>query len=563
MLVIFAFSNVLTTVLTAALAVAIVNVVIRRESAYLIEEKLDAMVVNQRFQTELMMRGSPDCGTPASEPASVEVLDLVWPGSATSFTAITETTGSQNRPRWIHAPFTGLVVDGGHLSIRSVIRRKDSKCQVTMLAVTNLDEAEIDLMAQSTGLKMWDRGPINLHRYRALESIGSEISANFIPGSKRAVPVVITAQNWQSGKPEDWVICTVQLSYSRTAADLTRMGLRRASWLAPMGILSLSIIAVYVGGLLVSARLSRQIVAMVNGLSHAARKVGKGDFSVRVEVAGRDQLSLLASSFNDMTRDLHVLRQQEQQAALLAWDVTLAREVQEHLFPEAAESFPGISVSGLNHPARIVSGDLHGIFRFNDSEVGLLCADLSGKGVSAALMMAHLQGLIHGRLILPNESDARPSPAEFVEALNQDLLGRFGEGRYATLFYGEYDSRTQIMRFVNAGHCRPIVVCSSAEPRIISSGNVPIGLLPDAAFQETVVTLTPGSSMVVYTDGVTDALNSDGEPFGERKLLQCCDDGHREGDASVITRCILDSVVEWSSGVDRFDDVTLLAISVC
>jgi serine phosphatase RsbU (regulator of sigma subunit) len=561
MLVIFALSNVITTILTAALAVAILNVVIRRESAYLIEEKLDAMVVNQRFQTQ-KMEGVANCEASESEPASVAALDLVWPGSATSFTAVTEATGSHSEPRWVHAPFTGLVVDGGHLSIRSVIDRENRKCQVTTVAVTNLDEAEIDLMAKSAGLRMWDRGPINLHRYRALESIGSEISANFIPGTKRAVPVVITAQNWQTGKPEDWVICTVQLSYSRTAADLTRMGLRRASWLAPMAILSLSIIAVYVGGLLVSARLSRQIVAMVNGLSHAARKVGKGDFSVRVDVAGRDQLSLLASSFNDMTRDLHILRQQEQQAALLAWDVTLAREVQEHLFPEAAESFPGISVSGLNHPARIVSGDLHGIFRYSDCEVGLLCADLSGKGVSAALMMAHLQGLIHGRLILANERDVRPSPREFVDALNQDLLGRFGEGRYATLFYGEYDSRTQVMRFVNAGHCRPIVVCPSADPEIISSGNVPIGLLPDAVFQETVVNLTPGSSMVVYTDGVTDAVNANGQPFGETRLLECCDDSHRRGDASVITRCILDSVVEWSNGVDRFDDVTLLAISV-
>ena len=563
MLIIFAFFSVISTSLVAAIAVAVVNVVIRRECAYLVEEKLNAMGENQRFYTQLIGADQVCAASQIDPVASSGAADVVWPGSYTSLFTFSRQRADNLRPSWLKEDsFTGNIVERGHLGIRSFKKIKADHCETTFLADTGLNAGTMRAMCRAAGLQMADGQPIELQPYREQEGLHGEIAANFIPGSRRAVPVVITVKNWQTGQLEDWVICTVRLSYGRTAADLSRMGLRLASWIAPLGGLALGSIAVYTCGLFLSARLSRQIVSAIDGLTHAARRVGKGDFSIKIVAPGQDQLSRLAKSFNDMTGDLHNLREQEKQAALLEWDVTLAREVQEHFFPQPATQFAGINVSGMNHPARIVSGDMHGIFHHSECEAGILCADLSGKGVSAALMMAHMQGLLHGRLLLPNQNNARPSPAAFVEALNRDLLGRFGDGRYATLFYGEYDSRTRVMRYVNAGHCRPIVISPARDVMTTSGGDPPVGLLPEITFQERQITLSSGCSMLIYTDGVTDAIDAKGEPFGESRLLAFCGSLCRGADAKEIITSIADRVFEWSTGVDRADDITVVALTV-
>jgi serine phosphatase RsbU (regulator of sigma subunit) len=225
------------------------------------------------------------------------------------------------------------------------------------------------------------------------------------------------------------------------------MGLRTASWVAPFGAITLGLVSAYAFGLFLSLRLAQRIVNVIDGLSHAALRVGKGDFSVRVTDPEQDQLGRLAASFNAMTQDLENLREHERQRAILERDIALGREAQQYLYPHRAPVLWGVT-----EPARIVSGDLYDFLSFTDSEVGLICADVSGKGTSAALMMANLQPVAHGRLLLFDNANVRPAPDAFVAALNRDISGRFGDNRYATLFYGEFDSLTQILRYVNAGH---------------------------------------------------------------------------------------------------------------
>jgi sigma-B regulation protein RsbU (phosphoserine phosphatase) len=297
-------------------------------------------------------------------------------------------------------------------------------------------------------------------------------------------------------------------------------------------------------------------------LSHAARQVGKGDFSVRVAVPEEDQLGLLASSFNEMTRDLEHLREQEKQSAVLERDIALGQEVQHHLYPRTTPVLSAAKVSGITRPARIVSGDLYDFLSFSDHEVGLLCADVSGKGVSAALMMAHLQALAHGRLLPLDETSARPAPDAFVTALNRDLRGRFGNNRYATMFYGEFDSHSTVLRYINAGHCPPILISETGEATKLSEGDVPVGLFPEIRYQELRVTLSRGSALVVYTDGVTDALNSQGEDFGEGRLMTFCSSFPKGANAEMICTLLSSEVSKWSAGAEQFDDTTVLVLSV-
>ena len=339
------------------------------------------------------------------------------------------------------------------------------------------------------------------------------------------------------------------------------MGLRTASWVAPFGTIALGLVSVYSLGLFFSLRLARRIVNVIDALSDAALRVGKGDFSVRVTDPKQDQLGTLAASFNAMTHELENLQKHERQRVILKRDIALGREAQQYLYPRRAPVLSRASVWGVTQPARNVSGDLYDFLSFTDSELGLICADVSGKGTSAALMMANLQAVAHGRLLLLDESNVRPGPAAFVAALNRDISGRFGDNRYATLFYGEFNSETQILRYVNAGHTPPIFISAEGEVTRLSAGDLPVGMFPDATFQERQVTVAAGCSIVTYTDGVSEALNSEGEEFGEERILHCLTSLPTPVDAEGICKRLAEKVAEWG-GADRFDDTTILALTV-
>jgi sigma-B regulation protein RsbU (phosphoserine phosphatase) len=177
-------------------------------------------------------------------------------------------------------------------------------------------------------------------------------------------------------------------------------------------------------------------------------------------------------------------------------------------------------------------------------------------------MMSHLQALAHGRLLSADEHRAQPPPAAFVSGLNRDLRGRFGNNRYATMFYGEFDSRSKVLRYINAGHCPPILISSSGEAKKLIEGDLPVGLFPEAQYQELHLDLSKGGAVVVYTDGITDALNSQGEEFGEARLMNCCTSLPDGTSAEVIGSLISRTVREWASGVEQFDDTTILVLYV-
>jgi sigma-B regulation protein RsbU (phosphoserine phosphatase) len=286
-----------------------------------------------------------------------------------------------------------------------------------------------------------------------------------------------------------------------------------------------------------------------------------GDFSVRIPVAEEDQLGLLVDSFNGMTAHLENLREQDKQRVVLERDIALAHEAQQYLYPRSAPALSGANVWGVTRPARIVSGDLYDFFSFSKDTVGLLCADVSGKGMSAALMMAHLQAVAHGRMLTLDQPSTRPAPSAFVAMLNRDLRGRFADNRYATMFYGEYDSRSGWLRYVNAGHCRPILISETGETTALPGGDLPIGLFPDTTYQELNVRLSRGSTVIVYSDGLIDALNADEEEFGEERLIEHCRSLPKGTTAQTISASLSQCVDEWSSGVEQFDDTTILVLT--
>jgi serine phosphatase RsbU (regulator of sigma subunit) len=564
MLIIFAFFSITSMFLVGCFSVAVLNVVIRRESAYFIQERINGIVDNHKRLASFLLDQVQGCDTPAPKsPIFTDYSSAVWPGAATSITVLPRGAVNRARPKWLDTDsFAGIVVDRGRLEILSFRTAERRGCSVTMLDRIPAGESFARQLASALGLQVSGGKQQLLYRYGPHEQIVHEFEANFVPGSSRPVSVVVTARNWQTGLFENWQLCEVRPSYSRTVEDLSRMGTRTATWVSLLGVIALALVTFYSLGLLLSIRLSRRIVAAIDGLTHAALQVGKGDFSVRLAVPEQDQLGMLASSFNHMTRDLENLRQQEKQNAVLERDMALAQEVQQYLYPRVPPALSGANVWGVTKAARIVSGDLYDFLPFSKTEVGLLCADVSGKGVSAALMMAHMQALAHGRLLPSDENNTRPAPDAFVTGLNRDLRGRFGNNRYATMFYGEFDSKSDVLRYINAGHCPPILIPEPGKAMKLTAGDLPIGLFPEIRYQELRVTLPKGCALVVYTDGVTDALNSQGEEFGEVRLLSYCNSLPRGASAESICMLLSKAVVEWAAGVEQFDDTTILVLSV-
>jgi serine phosphatase RsbU (regulator of sigma subunit) len=567
MLIIFVFFSVISTGLVGCFSVAVLNVVIRRECAYLIEERINAIVEGRKGLIELLVErvGGRDAQiSNVSQFADrTREWNAMWPGIQS--VVIVAPKGGTNGagPAGLNTDtFTGIVADGNQMEIRFLRTVHRERFCATIVLRMPLTESVLAQLAKSAGLEVAVSTPVMLRPYRAEEGIGAEIAANFIPGSRRPVPVVVVARNWKTGHMESWAVCQVRPSYSKTIEDLSRMGLRTASWVSPLAGIAVAFALVYAAGLLLAFRLSKRIVSVIDGLSHAALRVGKGDFSISLPVAERDQLGTLAASFNKMTQDLEDLREQERQRAVLERDIALAHEAQQYLYPRAAPVLSGANVWGVAAPARIVSGDLYDFFSFSNSEVGLLCADVSGKGMPAALMMAHLQAVTHGRLLDLDNSVVRPSPEALVTALNRDLRGRFGSHRYATMFYGEFDSTKKILRYVNAGHCPPILISEAGEAMTLKEGDLPVGLFPGIEYQELQVNLPSGSSIVVFSDGVPDALNSHGEEFGEERIISCCTSLPKGAGAEAICMRLFNQVAEWAAGVDQFDDTTILVVSV-
>ena len=483
MMIIFSFFSIVSVVMVTSLSIALPNVVIRRESAYLIEELIEIIVENRKTIIDPALDSIKGCQYVSNAPPFTlfgERLNGTWPSSQSVVSFLPSQAEYGVYPPWLDTPtLTGIVEDRGNLEIRSIRTVKRTSCSVRVLIRTPLGERFLNQLSAASGLEVVDSQPVMLRRYRRDEGLAGEIQANFVPGTKRPVPVVVVARDWQSGSLESWVICQIRPSYSRTIEDLSRMGLRRASWVFPLISIGSGLCLAYTCGLVLSLRLSRRIVTVIDSLSHASHQVGLGDFSISIPVAEQDQLGLLVTSFNTMTTHLRELRKQERQRIILERDITLAHKAQQYLYPRSAPVLSGAKVWGVTTPARFVSGDLYDFLPFGDKAVGLLCTDVSGKGMSAALMMAHLQAVAHGRILALDQPSARPSPSAFAAMLNRDLCGRFGDNRFATMFYGEYDSSIGTLRYINAGHCPPILISSTGEVSLLPNGDLPIGIFPD------------------------------------------------------------------------------------
>ncbi len=301
-------------------------------------------------------------------------------------------------------------------------------------------------------------------------------------------------------------------------------------------------------------RLTRSITRTVEQLYAATQQVRRGDFSHRVHTPTRDQLGVLAESFNEMTSSIASLIEEQRQRQRLENELTIAREVQAELFPRTIPRVPGLRLSAICRAARIVSGDYYDFIQVTPDHLAIAVADISGKGISAALLMASLQAALRSQMLL--EGAERRSTAELVARLNLHLYRNTSEDRYATLFFAIYDATSATLRYTNAGHLPPLYVCGDrVQP--LEEGGMVVGLFDTCAFEQGLIQMEPGSLLVAYSDGLVEPENVYGEEFGTRRLrAEVLRQRHLP--PGPLAEGLMAAVEEWSGSPSRSDDMTVI-----
>jgi phosphoserine phosphatase RsbU/P len=235
-------------------------------------------------------------------------------------------------------------------------------------------------------------------------------------------------------------------------------------------------------------------------------------------------------------------------------EIAEARAIQEGFLPKEIAQLPGYEISSAWQSARVVGGDYFDVLPFDSESCGLCIADVAGKGLPAALLMSNLQAAVRGL--------ASPSlaPDELCARLNALLCRNMASDRFVTLFYAQLDGPDRCLRYVTAGHNPPIVLHSDGSHERLREGGIVLGVFPNQPFKSDVVHLQSGDRIVLFTDGVTEACNSEEEEFGEDRLLSVlCE--NRKQNATEIQRRILQAASEFSRAPWR-DDATLLVVAV-
>ena len=330
--------------------------------------------------------------------------------------------------------------------------------------------------------------------------------------------------------------------------------------------------------LIIGVGLTRTITRSVASLYQATQRVNRGDLSHRIAVKSKDQLAALETSFNSMTESLEKLLAEQKEKQRLENELVIAQEVQAQLFPREISQLESLEVHGFCRPARTVSGDYYDFLRLNSHKLTLAVGDISGKGISAALLMATIHSAVRaytletvpsanvpmalqagagsGLMVASTLQGLDVSPSGMLSLLNHQLYESTPSEKYATLFLGVYDGISRTISYSNGGHLPPIIIGRDGSLRRLEAGGMVVGLFDNLTFEEGTAQMTPGDIFLAYSDGVTEPENDFGE-FGEPRLIDLVRENQ---DMSLvrISELVTAAVDDWIGDHEQPDDITLV-----
>ncbi len=335
--------------------------------------------------------------------------------------------------------------------------------------------------------------------------------------------------------------------------------------------------------LIIGTRMTRTVTSAVAQLDDATKHVDRGDFSHRIPVKSSDQLAQLALSFNSMTESIEKLIKEQKEKQRLEGELAIAQEVQAQLFPRQVTELESLEVHGFCRPARTVSGDYYDFLTASSHKLILAVGDISGKGISAALLMATIHSAVRaysveslpqirgpmarepvavgavsgaGRMMTAWPEGVEISPGALLGLLNHQLYESTRPEKYATLFLGIYDARLHKLTYSNGGHLPPILIGEDGAVRRLEAGGTVVGLFDNMTYDEGSVEMHPGEILVAYSDGVTEPENEFGE-FGEERLIELVST-NRHSSLVQISEGVTSAVDDWIGDNEQPDDITLV-----
>lgn len=522
-----------------------------------------------RLEQALAAAGRRD---PAATPAQVEsLLVLRYPGVRVVAEMDSLRLGGPARPNWPDSlPAHGVVVlrGLGYLGAidRAVRPRRLALQPLGDFVETELArplDAQLRLLVETHVTARNRQLTIGGAPQDSLDRAGDDGEADIDPrprGSRQvsgaALATVLRAG--RSGWSRDQTLLTAHVPWRQAAVGLFT-GIRENPFaLVPiiiLGLVALLLAVVENVTVRMVVRLSRSVTAAVAALKRAtqALKAGQLDYRIPIDPRDRDELWDVAESFNTMAQGLEEARESERERERLEKELQLARQIQARLLPAAAPRVPGLDLAGLSFSAQEVGGDYYDFIPLSDGRVGLVIADVSGKGVPAALLMSAF------RASLLSQALGGEAPGVLLERLNRFLHRSVESGRFVTAFLGLLDPATGRLHYSNAGH-NPPVICADAgadAPRELSTGGFMLGAFADGIWESAEVVLNPGDLLVLYTDGVTEAQDPTGDFWGEERLNAFLAQ-HRALGCAELAEALIQRVREFEGSTGPSDDITLL-----
>lgn len=471
--------------------------------------------------------------------------------------------------------FTGLLQEGDALAIVGMMIIPDRKGErvVTLRVPVNpeflstvapdLGSIQLNLMERDTG------GTQQGLRYKSGDI--QYVAARRIVASNRTLqsamfwidtPVDVVSRLDSAYVGRDGSFEPVRPVFAASSARPSRLNARiftslgelRDSYLIFFVLILIVFVLVETAAFATGIVLTRRITRAVADLYRGTQYVQAMDFSHRVQIERRDQLGELAESFNRMTGSIAELVEEENKRRRLENEISIAREVQNQLFPSTLPSVPGVEIEAICKAARSVSGDYYDFIQLSPTHIAIAIADISGKGISAALLMASLQAALRSQMLMDGSESL--GMAELVTRLNKHLVRNTGDDRFATFFIAIYDSATRTLRYTNAGHLPAFLICKNSSLQLDKGGMV-LGVLEDYVYEEGSLTVGPDSLLIGYSDGLIEPENVYGEEFGIRRLQETA--VRLQGAAPLmVAESLMAAAEEWAGTPEQADDMTVI-----
>jgi len=310
--------------------------------------------------------------------------------------------------------------------------------------------------------------------------------------------------------------------------------------------------------LIFGVRITTGITSAVKELHRGTRRIAEGDLDTKIVIPSEDELGDLATSFNVMAGAVKKGREEAIERERLERELETARQIQEKLLPHEMPNLPGFEIAGTSLPSQQVGGDYFDFLDMGTGQLGIAIADVSGKGIPAALLMANLQASLHAQVI------KKGSVADVASRMNSLLVKSTDTHMFATFFYGILDQVKSTFTSTNAGHNPPLLFRVDGKIKRLEAGGLVLGFLPDQKYTQQTVKIKQGEVVVLFTDGITEAAGpSSGKIsenlFGEERLIEVVRSSLAKS-AVEIQAAILQAISDHTANAPQYDDITLVVI---